>query len=143
MRAGQTTLLGHTLFDNPLPFTRCRAMPIELLSESERAKLSRFPEEIPLEDLQRHFTLSDEDIRVVERRRLDSNRLGFSLALLALRYLGFFPPISFKGAGGGSSVRGRPDRRRSQSPERVRGETEDSARASGAGDGAPRSTVNA
>jgi len=71
-------------------------MPIELLSESERAKLSRFPEEIPLEDLQRHFTLSDEDIRVVERRRLDSNRLGFSLALLALRYLGFFPPYLSK-----------------------------------------------
>jgi TnpA family transposase len=67
-------------------------MPVELLSESERAKLSRFPEEIPPEDLQRHFTLSDEDIRVVEKRRLDSNRLGFSLALSALRYLGFFPP---------------------------------------------------
>jgi hypothetical protein len=49
-------------------------MPVELLSESERAKLSRFPEEIPPEDLQRHFTLSDEDLRVVEKRRLDSNR---------------------------------------------------------------------
>jgi hypothetical protein len=53
-------------------------MPVEPLSESERAKLSRFPEEIPPEDLQRHFTLLDEDLRVVEKRRLDSNRLGFS-----------------------------------------------------------------
>ena len=31
-------------------------MPVELLSESERVKLSRFPEEILPEDLRRHFT---------------------------------------------------------------------------------------
>jgi len=66
-------------------------MPVELLSSTERAKLSRFPSEIPREDLRRHFTLSDEDLCATRKQRLDPNRLGFALLLSALRYLGFFP----------------------------------------------------
>ena len=67
-------------------------MPVELLSESERAKLSRFPEEIPREDLRHYFTLSEEDRDAAGRLYGDANPLGFALALSALRYLGFFPP---------------------------------------------------
>ncbi len=67
-------------------------MPVELLSESERKKLSRFPEEIPRENLRRHFTLSEEDREAVGQLYGDANQLGFALALSALRYLGFFPP---------------------------------------------------
>jgi Transposase. len=67
-------------------------MPVELLSKSERAKLSQFPEEIPREDLRRHFTLSEEDRDAAGRLYGGANPLGFALALSALRYLGFFPP---------------------------------------------------
>ena len=67
-------------------------MPVQLLSDSERAKLSRFPEEIPREDLRRHFTLSDEDREAAGRLYGEAGPLGFALALAALRYLGFFPP---------------------------------------------------
>jgi len=67
-------------------------MPVELLSESERAKLSRFPEKIPHEDLRRYFTLSEEDRDAAGRLYGDANPLGFALALSALRYLGFFQP---------------------------------------------------
>ena len=67
-------------------------MPVELPSESERAKLSRFPEKIPREDLRRHFTLSEEDREAAGQLYGRANPLGFALALSALRYLGFFPP---------------------------------------------------
>ena len=67
-------------------------MPVELLSKSARAKLSRFPEKIPREDLRRHFTLSEEDREAAGQLCGGANPLGFALALSVLRYLGFFPP---------------------------------------------------
>ena len=42
-------------------------MPVELLSESERAKLTRFPSKIAHEDLSRLFTLSGEDLSLTTR----------------------------------------------------------------------------
>ena len=66
-------------------------MPIGFLTEAERERLSRFPDEIPYDDLSAYFTLSDNDIQEIQRQRGDHNRLGFTLQLCALRYLGFAP----------------------------------------------------
>jgi TnpA family transposase len=66
-------------------------VPIGFLTEAERERLSRFPDEIPYDDLSAYFTLSDNDIQEIQRQRGDHNRLGFTLQLCALRYLGFAP----------------------------------------------------
>ena len=66
-------------------------MPIGFLTEAERERLNRFPDEIPYDDLSAYFTLSDRDIQAIQRQRGDHNRLGFALQLGTLRYLGFVP----------------------------------------------------
>ena len=71
-----------------------RAVPTGFLTEAERERLNRFPDEIPYEDLSAYFTLSDRDIQAIQRQRGDPNRLGFALQLCALRYLGFAPDDS-------------------------------------------------
>ncbi len=42
-------------------------------------------------DLGRFFTLTREDMTLVQQQRSDYNRLGFALQLTSLRYLGFIP----------------------------------------------------
>lgn len=67
-------------------------MPVELLSKSERGKLSRFPKEIPHENLRLHLTLSEEDRDAASRFYGKANPLGSALAPLAPRYLELFLP---------------------------------------------------
>ncbi len=67
-------------------------MPASIFSDAELARLAGFPEEIPLEDLIRAFTLTGADLDLVANRRGAANRLGLALQLCALRYLGFVPP---------------------------------------------------
>ena len=66
-------------------------MPVRLLTEAERQRLSGFPGDIPTEDLHAFFTLTGRDRAAVPERSAPANRLGFALSLCAVRYLGFCP----------------------------------------------------
>lgn len=66
-------------------------MPVSFLSDAQRERLERFPQEVAEEDLLRYFALSDEDVAEIRRQRGATNRLCFALSLCALRYLGFIP----------------------------------------------------
>jgi len=61
------------------------------LTAADREKLSTFPLDIPEDDVIRFFTLSPSDRQIVNQCRSQHNRLGFSLQLCALRYLGYCP----------------------------------------------------
>jgi TnpA family transposase len=66
-------------------------MPGRFLTDAERERLTRFPAEVPPEDLVSVFTLSPKDITRVLLHRGQPNYLGFGLQMCALRYLGFAP----------------------------------------------------
>lgn len=66
-------------------------MPVNVLSAAERSRRSHFPEDISESDLIQYFTLTSEDLAQVNRKRQPDNRLGFSLQLCGLRYMGFCP----------------------------------------------------
>ena len=66
-------------------------MPVDFLTEAERARWQRFPDTVPQDDLFVFFQLSDEDKGEVRRQRDAQNRLGYALQLCILRYLGFVP----------------------------------------------------
>ena len=66
-------------------------MPGQFLTIAERERLSNFPKEISTEDIYTFFTLTPSDFNQIPTRSADYNRLGFSLQLGALRFLGFCP----------------------------------------------------
>jgi TnpA family transposase len=66
-------------------------MPGSFLSQAERERFNRFPSLISEEDLIAFFTLSASDRIEIEKQRGDHNRLGFSLQICTIRYLGFIP----------------------------------------------------
>jgi TnpA family transposase len=66
-------------------------MPIGFLTAADRARLNRFPDQIPHEDLSGFFLLSEADQRAINQHHEAQTRLGFALQLCALRYLGFAP----------------------------------------------------
>lgn len=57
-----------------------------LLSPAQRTRLLAFPTEE--RDLARHYTLTGEDLKLIDLRRRDHNRLGFAVQLCFLRYPG-------------------------------------------------------
>ncbi|MCY1703865.1 Tn3 family transposase [Deinococcus sp. SL84] len=58
-----------------------------LLTAAQRQQFTEFPE--PTDALlSRYYTLSDADLALIQERRRDSNRLGFSVQLTVLRHLG-------------------------------------------------------
>jgi hypothetical protein len=66
-------------------------MPGQFLTESEWARLTRFPTELTTEDLSTYFTLTTADKALVHQQRGAHNRLGFALQMGALRLMGFCP----------------------------------------------------
>ncbi len=74
-------------------------MPGQFLTEAERSRLSRFPDEIAPDDLITYFTLSPSDRQHIQLHHRPATRLGVALQLCALRYLGFSPsPANLKAA---------------------------------------------
>ncbi len=66
-------------------------MPVRLLTDAEKERLSGFPREIPAEDLFAYFALTGRDRSAIPATSAPGNRLGFAVALCAVRYLGFCP----------------------------------------------------
>jgi hypothetical protein len=66
-------------------------VPVRFLTEADRVRLGCFPSELSHDDLIRFFTPDEADLRATRKLRGDTNRLGFTLQLCALRFLGFSP----------------------------------------------------
>jgi hypothetical protein len=66
-------------------------MPLGCLTAADRARLNRFPEQIPHEDLRAFFLVSEADQRASNQHREAHTRWGFALQLCALRSRGFAP----------------------------------------------------
>jgi TnpA family transposase len=64
------------------------AKVVVLLSPTQRAKLLQIPDTFAERDITRNYSLSAEDLAVIEQRRRPQNRLGFTVQLAYLRFLG-------------------------------------------------------
>jgi hypothetical protein len=73
------------------------AVPVEFLTDDEATAFGRCGGCPSREELERFFFLDDGHRKLVCRRRGDHNRLGFSLQLTTVRYLGRFLPDPLEG----------------------------------------------
>ncbi|MFD4190516.1 Tn3 family transposase [Amycolatopsis thermoflava] len=65
-------------------------MPVEFLSDEQAAAYGRLPESLSRAELERFFFLDDVDRGLVEAKRRDHNKLGFSVQLVTVRNAGAF-----------------------------------------------------
>lgn len=65
-------------------------VPVEFLTDEQVARFGRFSEIPAQAELERFFFLDDADRTLVGRHRGEYNRLGFSVQLATVRYLGTF-----------------------------------------------------
>jgi len=72
-------------------------MPVEFLTDDEAASFGRYGDSVPQADLERFFFLNDGDRAMVAALRGDHNRLGFSIQLATVRYIGSSSPIRWRG----------------------------------------------
>ena len=67
-------------------------MPVDFLNDDQAAAYGGYVGEVEEAELQRYFFLDDEDRSHIDRRRRDSNRLGYAVQLCSVRALGRFLP---------------------------------------------------
>jgi hypothetical protein len=67
-----------------------RAMSVEFLTDDQAAAYGRYAGAPSRADLERVFFLDDEDRALVERHRGEHMKLGFSLQLVTVRWVGTF-----------------------------------------------------
>jgi hypothetical protein len=66
-------------------------MPVGFLTQEQRDAFGRYVEPPSREELERYFHLSDEDREVVQTLRGDHNRLGYTVLLATVRFVGVLP----------------------------------------------------
>lgn len=69
-------------------------MPVNFLSEDQKAGYGNYHGELTKETLARYFHLDDFDRMNISEKRGDHNRLGYSILLCTVRYLGRFPDLT-------------------------------------------------
>ncbi len=66
-------------------------MPTSFLTRKQRATFGRFDRQPSQEELARYFFLDDQELATVMQMRGAANRLGFSVLLSSVKFLGTFP----------------------------------------------------
>src|SRR5438128_623728 len=66
----------------------CMAKVVVLLSPTQRTKLLQIPDAFSEREITRYYSLSAEDLAVIEQHRRPQNRLGFTVQLAYLRFPG-------------------------------------------------------